>query len=107
MKESLLFGAPYKVPTELKIIAVAPSVLESYVGQYRLATTVLDITNEGGKLMWTQGGVAESKRQLLATSPTDFILQGTELQIKFVKDDTGKVTQLNIPGAGMSAPRIK
>jgi CubicO group peptidase (beta-lactamase class C family) len=104
---AILFGAPYKIPTELKIVAVAPSVLDSYVGQYRLATTVLDITNEGGKLMWTQGGVAESKRQLLATSQTDFILQGTELQIKFVKDDTGKVTQMSIPGAGTSAPKIK
>lgn len=103
---AMAFGAPYKIPTELKIVAVAPSVLDSYVGQYRLATTVLDITNEGGKLMWTQGGVAESKRQLLATSPTDFVLQGTELQVKFVKDDTGKVTQMNIPGAG-SAPKIK
>jgi CubicO group peptidase (beta-lactamase class C family) len=104
---AIVFGAPYKIPTELKTVTVAPSVLESYVGQYRLASTVLDITNEGGKLMWTQGGVAESKRQLLPISETDFVLQGTELQIRFVKDSTGKVTQLNIPGAGMSAPKVK
>ena len=105
---AIVFGAPYKIPTQPKIISVASSILDSYVGQYRLSSTFLDITNEAGRLMWTQGGVAESKRQLLATSQTDFILQGTELQVRFVKDDKGQVTQLVLPGAGnMSAQKIK
>ena len=105
---AIVFGKPYKIPVAPKFITVAQSVLDSYVGQYRLGTTPLDITNEGGKLMWTQGGAPETKRQLLATSPTDFILQGTELQITFVKDDKGQVTQLIIPSAGnAAAARIK
>lgn len=105
---AIVFGKPYKTPVEPKIITVESSILDSYVGRYQLQTTVLDITNEGGKLMWTQGGVAESKRQLLATSQMDFLLQGTELLIRFVKDDKGQVTQLIIPAAGnVTASRIK
>lgn len=105
---AIVFGESYKIPTEPKIITVESSVLDSYVGQYRLPNTVLDITNEGGRLMLVQGGIPESKRQLLATSQTDFLVQGSELQIRFVKDDKGQVTQLIIPGAGnVTAPKIK
>ncbi len=105
---AMVFGKPYKIPVAPKIVTVQSSILDSYVGRYLLQTTNLDITDEGGRLMWTQGGVAESKRQLLPTSETDFILQGTELVIRFVKDDKGQVTQLIIPSAGnMTAARIK
>ena len=106
---AIVFGEPYKLPAPLKLVSVAPGVLDSYVGQYKIpSSAVLDISNESGKLMMVQGGQAASKRELLPTSQTEFVLKGTELQIKFVKDDKGQVTQLVLPTAGnVIAPKIK
>lgn len=105
---AMAFGEPYQIPQEQKTITLKSSVLDSYVGQYRLPNTVFIITNEGGRLMSMQRGMPESKRELLATSETDFFLKGSELQIRFVKDEKGQVTQLIVLGAGnLAAPKIK
>lgn len=91
---AIVFGAPYEIPKERKAVAVASSVLDKYVGQYRiqLPPTNFTITNENGKLMAQRD--AEPKVEMFAESETDFFLKTEDIQFRFVKDTNGAVTGL-------------
>ena len=88
---AIAFGAPYTIPQERKAIALAPQVLEKYVGEYQgEAGVVVTITIENGKLMRRIGG--QSKEELYAVSETEFFLKGIELPFTFIIDAQGRVT---------------
>lgn len=91
---AIVFGAPYEIPRERRAVAVASSVLEKYVGQYRFQhpPTSFTITNENGKLMAQRD--AEPKVEMFAESETDFFLKTEDVQFTFVKDTNGAVTGL-------------
>jgi len=91
---AIVFGAPYEIPHERKAVHVASSILDKYVGQYRiqLPLTNFTFTNENGKLMAQRD--AQPKTELFAESETDFFLKTTDIQFKFVKDTNGAVTNL-------------
>jgi CubicO group peptidase (beta-lactamase class C family) len=91
---AIVFGAPYEIPRERKAIAVATSVLDKYVGQYRiqLPPTNFTITNENGKLMALRD--AEPKVEMFAESETKFFLKNEDVQFTFVKNANGEVTGL-------------
>ena len=89
---AIAFGAPYEIPRERKAVPVTSSVLDEYIGEYRVQfpPTNYTITNENGKLM-----VLESvfpKAEMFAESETDFFLKTGDIQFKFVKDANGTVT---------------
>ena len=68
-----------------------PKIYDDYVGQYQLAPNfTITITNENGKLKAQATG--QPKNELFAESETDFFLKTVDTQIKFVKDEQGKVT---------------
>jgi CubicO group peptidase (beta-lactamase class C family) len=91
---AIVFGAPYEIPRERKAIQVASSVLDKYVGQYRVQQppTNFIITNENGKLMALRD--AEPKVEMFAESETNFFLKTEDIQFTFVKDTNGVVTGL-------------
>ena len=91
---AIVFGAPYEIPKERKAVTVASSVLDKYVGQYRIQypPTTFIITNENGKL--TAQRDAQPKVEMFAESETDFFLKTEDIQFKFVKDTNGAVTGL-------------
>jgi len=41
---AMVFGEPYQIPQEQASVTVAPSVLDSYVGQYKLSATAAQRT---------------------------------------------------------------
>lgn len=87
---AIAFGAPYTIPQERKAIALAPQVLEKYVGEYQgEAGVVIRITIDEGKLMRGIGG--QSKEKLYAVSETELILKGIELPFTFIVDAQGRV----------------
>lgn len=106
---AIVFGAKYDMPVEHKAINVPSSVLDQYVGEYLVQTsTTLTITKEGDKLMLSIP--AQPKMQLFPESETDFFLKIVDAQITFVKDASGKVTQLLFRqgrGQGIPAPKVK
>jgi CubicO group peptidase (beta-lactamase class C family) len=104
---AIAFGAVYQIPQERKVIAVASSTLDKYVGQYQLPNTIVTITNENGKLMWQAAG--QPKVELLAESETDFFAKSFGVQVRFVKDAQGRVTGLvrTRGGSETPAPKIK
>lgn len=91
---AIVFGAPYEIPRERKAVHVASSVLDRYVGEYRiqLPLTNFTIANEHGKLMALRD--AEPKVEMFAESETNFFLKTADVQFTFVRDTNGTVTGL-------------
>ncbi len=105
---AVVFGEEYKIPQERRTIAVDPKILDTYVGQYQLAPTfIITITNENGKLMAQATG--QPKFELFAQSETEFFLKAVDAQVTFVKDGSGRITQLILHQGGrdVPAPKIK
>jgi len=91
---AIVFGAPYETPRQRKAVAVVSSILDRYVGEYKvqLPPTNFTISNENGQLMALRD--AEPKTEVFAESETDFFLKTEDIQFTFVKDSNGAVTGL-------------
>ena len=74
-------------------IAIAPKILESYVGQYELTPeVVLTIRKEGDRLTGQVTG--QPRLRLIPQSETDFKVSGVDATVTFVKNKDAKVTQV-------------
>jgi CubicO group peptidase (beta-lactamase class C family) len=90
---AIVFGSPYKVPQERKVITLDPKILEKYVGQYQLPSgVIINVTVENGKLMRQVG--AQPKGEMFAVSETEFFQKAVDLRITFLADAQGRVTGL-------------
>jgi CubicO group peptidase (beta-lactamase class C family) len=99
-----LAPAPVKVVhTE---IAVAPEVLERYVGDYELAPTFhIVVTREGNALFGQPTG--QDKVRLFGEREDTFFLKVVEAQVVFTKDSSGNVTGLILKQNGQESPGKK
>jgi D-alanyl-D-alanine carboxypeptidase len=96
---SIALGLPYTLPRARTVARVDPSTYDAYAGRFELAPGVLmTITREGDRLMAQPTG--QPKWEILPESETEFFLKGLDAQIRFVKDDRGKVTQLVVHQGG-------
>ena len=86
---------------------VDQKVLDTYVGEYDAPFGVLVISRDGDKLYGAPRG--EEKAELVAISETEFDVPSVGVKVKFVKDDSGKITHmvLNHEGQEMQAKKIK
>ena len=112
-------GAPSKMPTDPKPpeekkpadtaakVKVDPKIYDTYVGQYDAPFGVLTISREGDKLFGAPEG--QPKAELVPESETEFNVPSVGVKVKFVKDDSGKVTHMVLNGDGqeMQAKKIK
>lgn len=75
-----------------KKIEISSVLLDAYIGQYRLGEVVFTITNDGNKL-WAQ--LADQPTYpIYPESEITFFYTAVDVQISFVKDKNGNVTQL-------------
>lgn len=106
---AIVFGAKYDLPKERKAITLPPNVLDQYVGEYDLNPTLkITITLENGNLMMKVP--SQPAFQLFPESETVFFLKVADAQVTFVKDASGKVTQLLFAqgrGGGQPANKVK
>jgi CubicO group peptidase (beta-lactamase class C family) len=103
---SIVFGAPYQIPSDAKVIPAA--ILEKYVGQYQIAPSfILTVTLEDGKLMTQATG--QEKIEIFAESETKFYPKVIDAKITFNLDASGKVMSLTLSQGGREtpAPKIK
>jgi hypothetical protein len=71
---------------------VDPAVYDSLVGKYEYSHgSVLVVTREGNHLFAQFAG--ESKCEIFPESETEYFWKVADVQITFVKDETGKVTK--------------
>jgi CubicO group peptidase (beta-lactamase class C family) len=90
-----------------KEIAVAPSVLDRFVGQYRLPPAdLITISRKGGSL-WAR--IANLDNELFAEAQDAFFMKAYDAQITFLTDASGYVTSLTMRYGGreVAASRLK
>ncbi len=94
-------------PSEASRIEVGESLLKSYEGQYQLSPEmIVAIKLEKGKLMAHASG--QSPVALVASSDSEFLIEGTDMKIAFNKAVGDSVNQFTFYQGGqtMTAPRI-
>src|SRR5690606_2110099 len=95
-------GEQAKLPKKRVAIKLDDKVLESYVGEYQLGSSMtLAIGRGPDGLTLTPTG--QSTAPLFAESESDFFLKIVDATIKFVKDDSGKVVGLEFTQAGRTS----
>jgi len=95
--------APSKARKEM---AINPSLLDAYVGEYQLAPTVtMTVTREGEQLFIQVTG--QSRLPVYAESETDFFYKIVDAQVTFVRDTGGQVTGLIVHQGGRDTPGKK
>ena len=85
---------PAKPPARPRAeVAVDEAALEALVGQYELVPTfALTITREGNRLFLQATG--QPRFPLFAESETRFFLKVVDAQLTFVKDGSGRATEV-------------
>jgi hypothetical protein len=90
-----------------KEVAVAPQVLDQYVGTYELAPNFkILVTLEGSQLMAQASG--QQRLPIFASSETRFFYKVVQAEIEFFKNDKGAVSHLVLyqNNQEMRAPRV-
>ena len=89
--ESILAGQPLLMPYEHKEVKIDPGLIDRYVGKYSAFMTLV-FTKKDGKLYRHRDGTADI--ELKPESETKFFYaDGTDRQIEFEVDQSGKVTK--------------
>jgi CubicO group peptidase (beta-lactamase class C family) len=98
------YGWPDFRPRERVIAKVDPRIYDAYVGEYEIAPGfILFVTREGDKLFSrampipTPPSMADQpKSEMFAESETTFFVKDADATFTFVKNDQGKVIQVNM-----------
>ena len=89
--ESILAGEPLLMPYEHKEVKIDPAIIDRYVGKYSAFMTLVFIKKDG-KLFRHRDGTPDI--ELKPESETKFFYaDGTDRQIEFEVDQSGKVTK--------------
>jgi CubicO group peptidase (beta-lactamase class C family) len=92
-------------PKQRREVTLDAKLLETYVGEYRLAPTFsITVTREGNALFVQATG--QPKIPVYAESETEFFLKAVDAQVTFVKED-GRVSRLILHQNGLDAPGAK
>lgn len=83
---------------QLKPIKLDPAILDAYTGTYKLDEKSVAITKENGRLFGQVTG--QSKLELFPLSETRFFVEKNDIQVSFVKDKSGQVTELIVHEGG-------
>ena len=88
-------------------VEVAESILETYVGEYELVTSVIfAVTLEDGALFGEAQGLLP-RFAMLAESETEFFVELLGIGLTFQRDTDGVVTGLILEGMGQTLPGQK
>lgn len=87
---AILFGEKYELPLARTAARVNPAIYDAYVGVYEFGPNrIINITREGDKLFAQRAN--GPRDEMTPESETTFFLTVADVQLIFVKDDTGKV----------------
>ena len=96
----------FYTPIIKKIVAINDNILDSCVGQYKLAPTfIITITKEGQQLKAQATG--QDIVDIYPEANNKFFLKVVDAQIEFVKDEKGIITKLILHQNGQNIDGIK
>jgi CubicO group peptidase (beta-lactamase class C family) len=91
-------------PVEPRAIVLDPTVLERYVGRYRLAPGAdITVTRQEGRLFAQPTG--QTAQEIFASSEREFFLKIINAQLRFEVDANGRATAIVLLPSGTRAPR--
>jgi CubicO group peptidase (beta-lactamase class C family) len=96
---AILFGEKVELPRTRTAVKVNPKIYDAYVGEYEFGPNrIMTITREGDKLFAqrTNG----PRDEIMPENETTFFLSVADVQLIFVKDDTGKVSGMILRANG-------
>ncbi len=103
---SIVFGEPYKLPSERVVAKVDPAVYARHIGEYELAPGfVITVTTGDGKLYAQATG--QSKFEIYPESDVLYFLTVVDAQIEFRMDDKGATKELVLYQGGRATPGKK
>jgi CubicO group peptidase (beta-lactamase class C family) len=99
--------SPELKPPERRVVPVDPKTFDACVGKYELPPDlIITISRDAGRFYMQATG--QPRAEIFPESETEFFLKAVEAQLTFVKDATGKVTQLILhQGGDHEAKKIK
>jgi CubicO group peptidase (beta-lactamase class C family) len=105
---AIMYNQPYKLPTGRTEILLDTAVLQQYIGEYQFAPTFsITIFLDSNQLKAQATG--QSAFDLFAEKEDFFFTRVVDAQIEFIKDDTGKVSEMILyqNGSKLRAKKIK
>jgi len=94
------------VKAPVKIVDIAPEVLDNYVGQYELAPSfIVTITRKENELFAQATG--QPQFPIFASAVNKFYFKVVEASVIFNADDTGKITSMTLYQGGQVVPGKK
>lgn len=104
---ALVFGEPYSLPVQKRVVAVPVDVLNRYAGEYQLPNGfIITVSVEENKLKALAQG-DPTKMELTPESDTKFFLRGPETEIEFITEDSRvKYMFVNMQG-GQKFTKVK
>ena len=105
---AILFGEKYDLPRSRTAAKVDPNKYDAYVGEYEFGPNrIITITREGDKLFARRANGPTD--EILPETETSFFLTVADVQLTFVRDDTGKVSGmiLRVNGRELTGKKTK
>jgi hypothetical protein len=102
---AMAFGEQVELPRERKQVSLDSTALDAFVGEYKGKDT-FGIAREGGRMMF-QFPPGQSVLEIVPESATQFFSKTRELHFSFIKDETGKVTEVFVRNEGETGRWIR
>ena len=97
--DGYVYAVELEAPKPRQAVKLDPRILDAYVGEYEMMPgQVMAVTREGEKFMAQLPG--QPKVELLAESETRFFVSESPAEFEFVKDPSGRCTQVVLRQAG-------
>jgi CubicO group peptidase (beta-lactamase class C family) len=99
---AIIFGGKYEIPKERQAVKINPKILTAYVGQYedrpgRITTILVENDTLMLKLQGQPEGFA---LPLMPESETQFFHPVQDIQVAFIRDANGQITEMTLRANG-------
>lgn len=88
------YGWPDYRVRERELAKVDPRIYESFAGAYQTKNTLLNVMADGGRLFVQAAPLGSERIELLPESDTKYFITIADMTFTFVRDESGKVTEL-------------
>ncbi len=106
LDSSFPLAAPPEPTPEREVVAVAESILQSYVGEYELAPNFTIVVTHEDEALFVQA-TGQPRFPVFAASEDTFFLRVVEAEITFTKGEDGAVDGLVLEQGGARQPARK